>query len=104
MELRQLTSFVETARSGTYAAAAKRMHLAQPAVWKHVRTLETELGVALFERVGRGVRLTGAGTVLLDRAEQILDGAGRIQDLARDLRAGRAGSVTIGCLAPHVVG
>src|SRR5260370_32692929 len=104
MELKQLASFVETARSGTYAAAGERLQLAQPAVWKHVRVLETELGVALFERVGRRVRLTGAGQLLADRAEQLLAGSGRLRDLALELKAGRAGSVTIGCLAPHVLG
>lgn len=104
MELRQLTSFVETARSGTYAAASKRLHLAQPAVWKHVQQLEAELGVRLFERSGRRVRLTPAGAVMLHRVEQILDGTVRLHELAEDLQAGRAGTVTVGCLAPHVLG
>src|SRR5438477_7941440 len=94
----------QSPRSGTYAAAGERLHLAQPAVWKHVQTLETDLGVALFERVGRRVRLTVAGRLVLDRAEQLLEGADRMRELAQDLRAGRAGTVTIGCLAPHVLG
>ena len=104
MELRHLTSFVETARSGGYAAASKRLHLAQPAVWKHVHLLEKELGVILFTRVGRGIILTSTGRMLLPRAEEILGGTVRLSELASDLQSGRTGTVTIGCLAPHIVG
>ena len=104
MELRHLASFVETARAGTYARAGQRLHLAQPAVWKHVQILEAELGLALFERRGRGVQLTPAGRTLVTRAEQVLDGTGRLRELAQDLRIGRVGQITIGCLARHVIG
>jgi DNA-binding transcriptional LysR family regulator len=104
VELRHLRSFIETGRAGSFAAAGRRLHLAQPAVWKHVQTLEAELGVDLFERVGRRVTLTPAGRTLLPRAEQVLEGATRLDELAADLRAGRTGTVTIGCLAPHLIG
>src|SRR5437867_8512056 len=104
MELRQLECFVATAREGTYSAASELLHLAQPAVWKHVRGLESELGIALFERTGRRVRLTTAGQAILDRSEQLLDAAARMRTFAGELRDGRAGMVRIGCLAPHVLG
>ena len=104
MDLRQLASFVATARTGSYAAAGRSLHLAQPAVWKHVNLLEADLGVTLFDRVGRGIQLTPAGYTLLGPGEQVLDGAARMRNAADDLTAGRTGTVTIGCLASHVVG
>src|SRR5437867_797317 len=104
VDLRQLAAFVAVARSGTYAAAAMQLHLAQPAVWKHVANLERALGVQLFERHGRLVRLTASGRAVLVRAEAVLEGAEAVETLARDLRSGRTGTVTIGCVAPHVVG
>ena len=104
MDLRQLASFVETASAGSYAGAARRLQLAQPAVWKHVHNLETELDVALFTRAGRGVKPTLAGRALLARAEQLLQSSARFGELARDLRTGHIGLVSIGCVAPEVIG
>ena len=104
MELRQLRYFVEVARSGTYAAAAERLHVTQPGVWKQVRVLETELGVALFERTGRRVRVTRDGAALLALADATVAGAIRVGDLARDLRAGLTGTVVVGCVSSHVAG
>src|SRR5438105_4835552 len=104
MELRQLRYFAEVARAGTYAAASQRPHVAQPGVWKQVRSLERELGVVLFERVGRRVRLTSGGTLLLAQAEAALAGVSRVDGLAADLRAGVTGTVTVGCVSAHVVG
>lgn len=104
MELRQLRYFVEVAGAGTYAAAAERLHVAQPGVWKQVRALERELGVSLFERVGRRVRLTRDGELLLAQADNALAGITRVTDLAGDLRAGRTGTVTVGCVSAHIAG
>lgn len=103
MELRQLESFSAVAREGTYTAAAERLHVAQPALWRQVHQLERELGVALFERVGRRVRITTAGRLVLDRADHLLAGAGRLRTLADELRLGRTGRVRVGCFAPHIV-
>jgi DNA-binding transcriptional LysR family regulator len=102
MEFRQLEYFAAVARDGTYTAAAERLHVAQPALWKQVHELQRELGVALFERVGRRVRITSAGLLVLDRAEQILLGSQRLHVLANDLRLARIGRVRIGCFAPHI--
>ncbi|MHB8466568.1 MAG: LysR family transcriptional regulator [Acidimicrobiales bacterium] len=104
MELRQLRYFVEVVRAGSYAAAAQRLHVAQPGVWKQVRALERELGVSLFERVGRRVRLTPDGELVLAQADNALAGVTRVADLAGDLRAGRAGTVTVGCVSAHIAG
>src|SRR5215212_5017338 len=102
MELRQLGYFVEVGRRGSYLAAAAAQSVAQPALWRQVKELERELGVPLFERVGRGVRLTRDGTTLLEQAETALAAAGRVRHSAEELRAGRAGVVAIACAAPHL--
>jgi DNA-binding transcriptional LysR family regulator len=72
MTLAQLTSFVEIARRLSFRRAAEYLRLAQPSVSAHIRDLERELGVPLFERLGRRVRLTEAGLALLPHAEHIL--------------------------------
>lgn len=103
MDLRQLNSFAAVAGEGTYTAAAARQHISQPALWRQVRELEAELGVTLFERAGRNVRITASGSLLLERAESVLAGAERVTDLAQAIRLGRSGRVRIGCFSPHIV-
>ncbi len=72
MELRQLRYFVAVARRRHFTAAAAALHVAQPALSQQIRQLERELGIALFDRTGRRVRLTGAGEAFLVRAERVL--------------------------------
>jgi DNA-binding transcriptional LysR family regulator len=102
MELRQLQYFAGVAREGTYAAAATALAIAQPAVWRQVRDLEAELGVPLFERAGRRVRLTTDGRLLLDHVTAIIAAADRLKGAASDLRSARAGVVAIACASPHL--
>ncbi len=71
MELRELRNFMRVARAGSVSRAAQELRLAQPALSRQIRKLEHELGVALFARHGRGVRLSAAGALLLERAEAI---------------------------------
>lgn len=71
MELRQLRNFMHVARAGSVSRAADELRLAQPALSRQIRKLEQELGVSLFARHGRGVRLSAAGSLLLERAEAI---------------------------------
>jgi DNA-binding transcriptional LysR family regulator len=68
MELRSLHYFVRIAELGSITRAAAHLHVAQPALTRHVQRLEEELNVALFTRANRGVRLTEAGQKLLDGA------------------------------------
>ena len=72
MELRSLNYFVRIAELGSITRAAAHLHVAQPALTRHVQRLEEELNVALFTRANRGVRLTEAGQKLLDGATRIL--------------------------------
>ncbi|SPJ26132.1 LysR family transcriptional regulator [Palleronia abyssalis] len=68
-------AFLVTAEEGSLSAAARALELAQPTLGRQVEALETELGVALFERSGRGLRLTPAGHDLLEHARIMGDGA-----------------------------
>ncbi|MBS1851520.1 MAG: LysR family transcriptional regulator [Acidobacteria bacterium] len=73
MEIRQLQLFRILARELSFTRAAKRAHCVQSNVSVQVRSLEEELGVLLFERLGKQVRLTGHGERLLPYAERVLD-------------------------------
>src|SRR3990170_292814 len=72
MELRHLTYFVAAAERLNFSRAAEELHVAQPAISQQIHALERELGVPLFERVGKRVSLTEAGKALLPHARQIL--------------------------------
>jgi DNA-binding transcriptional LysR family regulator len=102
VELRQLRYFAAVAEHGTYAAAASRLSIAQPALWRQVRDLEHELGVPLFEKVGRRVRLTRDGAALLGSAGAALAAVDRVEVAAADLRSARAGTIAIACASPHL--
>ncbi|MDO8144859.1 MULTISPECIES: LysR family transcriptional regulator [unclassified Isoptericola] len=93
LDLTRLRVLAAVARTGSVTAAARDLHYAQPSVSHHLARLEAEAGLPLLERVGRGVRLTEAGQLLADRAEEIIarvEGAQRELDALAGLRAGRA--------------
>lgn len=73
---RQLQVFVAVAREGTVVAAARYLSLSQSATSQALGELERQLGVGLFERLGRKLRLNDMGRHLLPRAERLLDGMG----------------------------
>jgi DNA-binding transcriptional LysR family regulator len=91
MNLRHLSVFHGVAKAGTVNAAARLLHTSQPAVSRELRTLEERLGVPLFDRLPRGMRLTEAGQVLLSYAERIFgleDAAARALRELADLEGG----------------
>ncbi len=93
MELRHLRYFEAVARHSHVTRAAAELHIAQPALSKQISQLEQELGVALFDRIGRNVRLTEAGESLLPHVHAILTQveAARAEMAERvGLRRGRA--------------
>jgi len=79
--LRQLEIFVATAREGSTRAAAERVARSQSAASAALGDLEAALGVKLFDRVGRGLRLNESGRTLLPRARALLDQASELQTL-----------------------
>jgi DNA-binding transcriptional LysR family regulator len=83
MQLRHFRYFVTVAEEGGFLKAARRLHVAQPALSKQIQDLEREIGCPLFERLPRGVRLTAAGHAFLVEARNTLENAARAVATAR---------------------
>lgn len=98
MELRHLRYFVAAAEEENFGRAAARLNLAQPALSRQIRDLEAEVGADLFDRVGRGVRLSAAGAAFLDEARRILEAARAAAERARAVGRGEAGTLRLGFL------
>src|SRR6185295_17676558 len=96
MELRHLRYFVVIAEERSFTRAAERLWVAQPGLSTQIRRLESELGVQLFERHTRGVDLTDAGELFLERARTVLTAAETARSTGRDLEEGLVGSVRLG--------
>ena len=96
MELRHLRYFRAIGREQHFGRAAIALRVAQPALTRQIRDLEAELGVELFERLPRGVRLSGAGRAFLEEVEEILLQVDRAIDRARKLGSGHLGTIRVG--------
>jgi LysR family cyn operon transcriptional activator len=96
MDLRQLRSFLAVAEAGGFTRAAARLRITQPALSRQVRDLERELGLRLFDRIGRVTRLTGEGADLLRRTRALLTDTESLRERARALRGGDAGILSVG--------
>jgi LysR family nitrogen assimilation transcriptional regulator len=96
MNLRQLQYFVEVSEAGSVTRAAERLHVAQPALSRHMRTLERDLGVPLFARDGRGIALTNAGIVFRDRVRTVLRELDRAQLEVKALSRSPGGRIDFG--------
>ena len=93
VELRQLHYFVEVAETLHFGRAAERLHIGQPAVSQQIRRLERELGVDLFDRSSRLVRLTPAGQRLLPEARAVLVATARARRAVEDDSSARPAAV-----------
>ena len=91
MNLRHARTFVTVAELGTVSKAALRLRIAQPALSRHISDLEEELGLKLFDRVGRRLRLTGEGEQLLGHCRGLLNYASAVGEQAQLLRRGDTG-------------
>ncbi len=99
MELYQLRTFAAVAEEGHLTRAAERLHLSQPAVSGHIKALEQELDVRLFERAATGMVLTEAGRQLLGHALKVLSAAEGVKRTAQQLHAEVAGVLHVGTVA-----
>ncbi len=96
MELRHLRYFVAVAEEEHFGHAAARLHVSPPPLSRQIQQLEDEVGTALFQRVGRGVRLTDAGRAYLDRAREILADVDGATQAALAAARGEEGHLRIG--------
>src|SRR3979490_615674 len=96
MDLKQLEYFRHVAELGSFTRAASFLSVVQPALSRQVRQLEVELGQNLFDRNGRGVVLTDAGTRLLEHTRGILMQIGRARQDLEDQRNGDSGHFVLG--------
>ena len=96
MDLRHLRAFVTIVDAGGFARAGTRLHVSQPALSRQIRAFEIELGVRLFDRIGRRVQLTAEGQDLLRRARELLTGADSFGERARALKGGKTGVLRVG--------
>ena len=100
MELSQLEYFRVTAQLEHFTRAASQLHITQPSLSKAIANLEDELGVFLFDREGKRVRLNAYGQAFLKQVEQILNLADEAVFMIRDMKQGTKGQVRIGSSFP----
>lgn len=91
VDFRDLSFFVAVSEELHFARAAERLNIVPASVSQRIRDLEKELGLVLFDRTSRRVRLTPAGAALLDPARKALAGLGDVRSLAESLVEGTAG-------------
>ena len=101
MDLRQLRIFKSVAELGSLSKASDRLRLAQPALSRHIKTLEHELRAELFTRNGRGMVLTPAGQMLLERTGSLVLQIEQVRDDIQSMSGAPSGRVVLG-LVPTV--
>src|SRR5436189_3699620 len=102
MNLRYLQTFIGIAEAGSIARASGRLNVSQPAASRQILTLEAELGVRLFDRIGRRLRLTSEGEDLLRQSRRLLMEADALNARARALKGGQSGILRVGA-TPMVI-
>jgi DNA-binding transcriptional LysR family regulator len=95
MDVRQLTYFLAVVETMNFGRAAEQLYIAQPSLSQAIGTLERELGVPLFHRVGRGIVLSDAGAQLIEPARQVVRDLEAARDAARSARGLQRGRVEL---------
>ncbi len=96
MDFGQVEAFVQVAAHHSFSRAAEVLQLTQPSITARIQALERELGEELFERGGRGVRLTDAGNILLPHVERMLQIMREARDAVDEVRNVQLGSLRLG--------
>ena len=102
MDLRRLRTFVAVAELGTVSKAAVRLRIGQPALSRQIGDLQQELGLRLFDRVGRGLALTAEGKQLLADCRRVMTDLDAVREHAEVLRRGDRGVLKIAA-PPHTI-
>ncbi len=97
IEVARLETFLQAAENLSFTEAARNLHLTQPTVSHHIKALECELNVKLFERDSPGLRLTEAGRLLLPWARKVVRDSIELQGMMEALQSGIAGNLRIAC-------
>jgi DNA-binding transcriptional LysR family regulator len=97
VDLMRLKAFIYAAESLSFSEAAKQLHVTQPTVSHHIKTLETTLDVELFTRSGHILKLTEAGRLLLPYAHKLVHQANEVQEMMASLQQEIAGHLRIAC-------
>src|SRR5687768_15625176 len=100
MELRHLETFHAAVRYGSFVRAAESLQYAQSTITLQIQQLEQDLGVKLFQRDGRRLRLTEAGRLLRDRTDHLLDSVTSLRQTMASIATGDAGFVRFGAIEP----
>lgn len=110
MDLGQIEAFVQVSAHNSFSRAAEVLQLTQPSITARIQSLERELGEELFERGGRGVRLTDSGLAFLPYAERVLQTVAEGRDIIDEVRNIELGSIHLGSaltistyVLPHVL-
>ena len=105
MDLRSLKYFVVVAQELNITRAAEKLNMSQPPLSNQIKALEEELGVTLFIRGKRHLQLTEAGSLLLRRANQVLELTDKTRQELREMQDGLSGTISIGMVegrAPYL--
>lgn len=102
MDLREVRTFVTVAELGTVSRAAEHLHTTQPALSRQVANLEGELGLKLFDRVGRRLLLTSEGVQMLQHCRGLLTHSHAVREQADGLKRGDAGMLRVSA-SPHLI-
>jgi DNA-binding transcriptional LysR family regulator len=97
VDISKIETFLQAADTLNFSETAKRLHMSQPTISHHIKSLEQELGVTLFKRTNTGLQLTEAGRQLLPWAHRLLHDANNMQSMMAALKDNIAGELRITC-------